>query len=78
MPANKRRAFTKALTDAFVATLGGVPQSVHVNFHDVEEDDWGLAGRLSSDTAPPKPVEFAYSIDGQGLPVFLVHERSGG
>jgi 4-oxalocrotonate tautomerase len=62
----QKRAFTKAVTDAFVATLGGVPQSVHVIFHDVEEDDLGVAGRLTSDPAPPKPVECAYSIEGQG------------
>jgi len=68
----QKRAFTKAVTDAFAATLGGVPQSVHVIFHDVEKDDWGVAGRLTSDLAPPKPVECAYSIEGRGPPVFLV------
>jgi 4-oxalocrotonate tautomerase len=69
----QKRAFTKALTDAFVATCGGVPQSVQVIFYDVEKDDWGIAGRLTSDPAPPKPVECAYAIEGKGPPVFLVH-----
>jgi 4-oxalocrotonate tautomerase len=48
----QKRAFTKAVTDAFVATCGGTPQSVHVIFQDVQKDDWGVAGRLSSDPAP--------------------------
>jgi 3-oxoadipate enol-lactonase len=69
----EKRAFTKAVTDAFVATCGGSPQSVQVIFHDVAKDDWGVAGRLTSDPAPPKPVECAYSIEGKGPPVFLVH-----
>jgi 3-oxoadipate enol-lactonase len=69
----QKRAFTKAVTDAFVATCGGLPQSVHVIFHDVERDDWGVAGRLTSDPTPAKPVDCAYSIEGNGPPVFLVH-----
>jgi 4-oxalocrotonate tautomerase family enzyme len=69
----EKRAFTEAVTEAFVATCGGSPQSVQVIFHDVAKDDWGVAGRLTSDPAPPKPVECAYSIEGQGPPVFLVH-----
>ena len=37
----QKRAFTKAVTDAFVATCSGTPQSVHVIFRDIEKDDWG-------------------------------------
>jgi len=69
----QKRAFAKAVTDAFVATRCGVPQSVQVIFHDVEKDNWGIAGRLTFDPAPPKPVECAYAIEGKGPPVFLVH-----
>jgi len=37
----QKRALTKAVTDAFVATCSGTPQSVHVIFRDIEKDDWG-------------------------------------
>jgi 4-oxalocrotonate tautomerase len=50
----QKRAFTKAVTAAFIATCGGTPESVHVIFQDVEKDNWGVAGRLSSDPAPAK------------------------
>jgi 4-oxalocrotonate tautomerase family enzyme len=69
----QKRAFTKAVTDAFVATCGGTPQSVHVIFQDIEKDDWGVAGRLTSDLAPVKAVDCVHSIEGKGPPVFLVH-----
>jgi hypothetical protein len=36
------------VTDAFAATYGGTPQSVHVIFHAVEKDDWVVAGRLGA------------------------------
>ncbi len=49
---DQKRAFTKAVTDAFVATCGGTPQSVHVIFQDIQKDDWGVGGRLTSDPAP--------------------------
>src|SRR5262249_51467731 len=69
----QKRAFTKAVTDAFIATCGGRPQSVHVIFQDVEKEDWGVAGSLSCDPAPAEAVECAYSVEGKGPPVFLVH-----
>jgi 4-oxalocrotonate tautomerase len=56
---DQKRAFTKAVTDAFLATCGGTPESVNVIFQDVERDDWGVAGQLVSDkptaAGPPKP-----------------------
>ncbi|MBM3571977.1 MAG: 4-oxalocrotonate tautomerase [Alphaproteobacteria bacterium] len=48
----QKRAFTKAVTDAFVQTCGGTPQSVQVVFFDVEKDDWGVNGRLVTDPTP--------------------------
>lgn len=50
--ADQKRAFAKAITDAFVETCGGTPQSVTVIYADVEKSDWAVAGRLASD---PKP-----------------------
>lgn len=53
---DQKRAFVKAVTDAFVATCGGTPQSVQVVFQDVAKDDWGVAGRLASDPAEAAPT----------------------
>ena len=50
--ADQKRAFAKAITEAFVETCGGTPQSVTVIYSDVEKSDWAVAGRLASD---PKP-----------------------
>lgn len=48
----QKRAFAKAITDAFVTICQGTPQSVHVVYADVAKSDWAVAGRLASD---PKP-----------------------
>ncbi len=48
----QKRAAARALTQAFIDTCGGTPQSVHVMFTDVEKEDWAVAGVLASD---PKP-----------------------
>ena len=50
---DQKRAFAKAVTEAFVAHCGGTPQSVHVVFQDVAKDDWAVAGRLATDPAEP-------------------------
>lgn len=82
----QKRAFTKGVTDLFVATCGGTPQSVQVVFTDVSPDDWGANGALVSDgktAAAPKakPVDCAYTVEGSGPPIFFVHgigaRRSG-
>ena len=69
----QKSAFTKAVTDAFVTTCGGTPQSVQVIFQDIAKDDWDVAGRLASDAAPSMAVDCVHSIEGKGPPVFLVH-----
>lgn len=50
----QKRAFAKAVTDSFVETCGGTPQSVQVVFADVDKGDWATAGKLASDQ-PPSP-----------------------
>lgn len=45
----QKRACAAAMTDAFVATCGGTPQSVQIIFQDVARQDWAAAGRLYSD-----------------------------
>ncbi len=48
------------ITRALVEVCGANPDRVHVVIHDVEEDNWGHAGRLLSDgpaPAPPREAE---------------------
>lgn len=47
----QKQAFAKAVTDSFVATCGGTPQSVQVVFQNVASDDWAAAGQLLSEKA---------------------------
>ncbi len=49
---DQKRALAKELTDAFVKTAGGTPESVHIVMTDVAKDDWAVAGKLCSDPAP--------------------------
>ena len=50
----QKRAFAKAVTEAFVSICGSTPQSVQVVFQDVAKEDWAVAGVLASDPAPVK------------------------
>jgi 4-oxalocrotonate tautomerase len=56
---DQKRAFAKAVTDSFVETCGGTPQSVQVIFTDVQKGDWATAGRLATDAAPPAAAKSA-------------------
>lgn len=40
----------REVTDAFVRTAGGTPESVHVVITDVETSDWAVAGKLASES----------------------------
>lgn len=54
---DQKRALVKALTDSFVATCGGTPQSVQIVIEDVDKSNWGIGGGLCSDLYPtPAPV----------------------
>ena len=44
----------KELTDAFIRTCGGTPESVQIVIADVAKEDWGGAGILMSDKYPDK------------------------
>jgi 4-oxalocrotonate tautomerase len=50
--AEQKRNFAKAVTDSFVASCGGTPQSVQIVFQDIEKENWATAGKLASDAAP--------------------------
>ena len=49
---DQKRDFAREVTDSFVRTCGGTPQSVQVVFQDVARHDWAAGGKLMSDTAP--------------------------
>jgi len=40
----------REVTDAFVRTAGGTPESVHIVITDVEKSDWAVAGKLASES----------------------------
>jgi 4-oxalocrotonate tautomerase len=50
----QKQKLVKALTDAFVETAGGIPESVHIILTDVEKDHWATAGKLKSDAQSGK------------------------
>lgn len=54
--AEQKRALVKELTDAFVKTAGGTPDSVFVVLEDIDKSNWGIAGELCSDRFPDKPA----------------------
>ena len=45
----QKRALAKELTDAFVRTCNGKPDSVYVVIDDVKKEDWAVAGKLVAD-----------------------------
>jgi 4-oxalocrotonate tautomerase len=48
----QKRAIAQELTDAFVRTAGGTPESVTILFSEVAKQDWAAAGTLMSDKYP--------------------------
>ncbi len=48
---DQKRAIAKAVTDSFVDSAKATPQSVHIIFNEVAQDDWAVAGELCSDRA---------------------------
>lgn len=48
----QKRALVKALTEAFVATAGGTPQSVQIILTDIEKSEWATAGVFAADKPP--------------------------
>ncbi|MGI9487093.1 MAG: 4-oxalocrotonate tautomerase [Geminicoccaceae bacterium] len=47
--AEQKRALVKELTETFVRTARGTPESVQIVLTDVAKDDWAVAGKLCSD-----------------------------
>ncbi len=47
----QKRDIVAAITDAMVRIAKTTPDQVHIVFQDVEKADWGVNGRLASDSA---------------------------
>ncbi len=45
----QKRALVKELTDGFIRTCGGKPESVHIVLTEVDQEDWASAGELVVD-----------------------------
>ena len=48
---DQKRAMAAELTDAFVRTAGGTPESVQIVISDIAKSDWASGGVLWSDKA---------------------------
>lgn len=44
----QKQAMIKELTEGFVRTCGGKPESVHVIISSVAKEDWGSGGEICS------------------------------
>ena len=48
---DQKRALVRELTDGFIRSAGGKPESIHVVITEVEPGNWGSGGMLASDKA---------------------------
>ncbi len=48
----QKRALVRELTDAFLRTCGGKPDSLQIVISDVDQEDWGSGGTLAIDKKP--------------------------
>ncbi len=46
---DQKRELVKELTDSFIKTCGGTPESIHIVIRDVDLQDWGSGGELCAD-----------------------------
>lgn len=53
----QKRALAKAMTEAFISTCGGTPQSIHIVIDEVAKSDWAIGGALCSDLYPDAPKD---------------------
>lgn len=50
----QKRLLAKSLTDGFLSSCGGKPESVHVVIDDISPDNWAVAGKIVGDTMREK------------------------
>lgn len=56
--AAQKRQIVEDITRSLVTTLGKKPEHIHIVIDEVEPENWGYAGRLTSELlAAPKPAE---------------------
>ncbi|GAA0583666.1 2-hydroxymuconate tautomerase [Caenispirillum bisanense] len=46
---DQKKALVESITAALVEHLGKQPEHTHIVIQEIEEDDWGYAGMLTSD-----------------------------
>lgn len=46
---DQKRELVREMTEGFVRSCGGTPQSVHIVITDVAKGDWGSGGQLCSE-----------------------------
>ncbi len=49
---DQKKALVQELTDGFERACGGNKAALHVVITEVDKDDWGVGGELSSDRFP--------------------------
>lgn len=50
----QKRSLAKALTEGFLSSCGGKPESIHVIIDDIAPDNWAVAGNIVGDTLREK------------------------
>ncbi len=46
---NEKTTIVKAITATMVDTLGKKPEHIHIVIQEIEEENWGFAGKLTDD-----------------------------
>lgn len=49
---DQKRELVKELTEAFVRTCGGNPESLQIVISDVDKENWGAGGQLATEKYP--------------------------
>ena len=74
---DQKRKIISEVTDGFCRATGASPDSVYVILTDVSQDDWARGGIAFADRdkadARPSPIACAFSVQGEGPPLFLIH-----
>lgn len=53
----QKARIVKEFTQTLVEVLGKNPQNTHIVIQEIDREDWGHAGELVADKAPPPPKD---------------------
>lgn len=53
----QKARIVKEFTQTLVEVLGKNPQNTHIVIQEIDREDWGHAGELVADRAPPPPKD---------------------